>query len=296
MKLPKIENEWNIPNDYFKLHLKHNSEITGISLTIRTFNQTVYNYFCNCCGPVNLIDNNLEVKKKVLMSHKVDKIINNTKIKYISRLMRSKLRKEEEVDAFNHNNRIKENYWKYCKNHIETNKTVLPTFSGNDCWKHFMKTCHEPKLYKVFNIASWMKQLEKPIKDFNIKPPTYNEINKIIIKMKSSRSSCSIDEVSALMLKKCPILRTTVWEICCYCWDNNHFPVEWKNSTTILIHKNGNKDNPSNFRPITLEPILSKVMTSYIRNRIFTFLVKNNYVETNFRKEFCSNYRYNWTY
>ena len=86
----------------------------------------------------------------------------------------------------------------------------MPTFSENDCWKHFMKTCHVPKPAKIFSILSWIKQLEKPIKDFNIKPPTYNEINIIIMKMKSSGSSCPIDQVSTLMLKKCPILRTIV--------------------------------------------------------------------------------------
>ena len=43
VKLPKKENDWNIANDYFKLHLHHNSEITGINLAIRTFNQTMYN-------------------------------------------------------------------------------------------------------------------------------------------------------------------------------------------------------------------------------------------------------------
>ena len=78
--------------------------------------------------------------KKVLKSLKVDKITNITEIKYVSRLLRSKLRKEEQPDAFNHNDRIKENYWKYCKNNFETNATGLPTFSENDCWKHFMKT------------------------------------------------------------------------------------------------------------------------------------------------------------
>ena len=48
-------------------------------------------------------------------------------------------------------------------------------------------------------------------------------------------------------------------------------------------------DDPSNFRPITLEPILSKVMTSHIQNRIFTFVVENNYIETNIPKGFWSN-------
>ena len=125
-------------------------------------------------------------------------------------------------------------------------RNSLPTFSENNCWKHFMKTCHEPKISKLCNISSWMKHLQDPIKDFNIKAPTYNEINKIIMKMKSSGSSCPIDQVSVLILKKWLILS-------CYCWENNHFPAKWKNSTTILIHKKGNTDDPSNFRPITLE-------------------------------------------
>ena len=127
MKLPKTENDWKIANNYFKLHLHHNSEISSINLTIRTFNKTVYNYFPNCCVPVNPIDTHPELKKsidfsknklkKVLKSLKVDKITNLTEVRYVSQLLRSKLRKEEQPDASNHNDLIKENYWKYCKNH-----------------------------------------------------------------------------------------------------------------------------------------------------------------------------------
>ena len=62
------------------------------------------------------------------------------------------------------------------------------------------------------------------------------------MKMKSSRSSCPIDQVSTLMLKKRHMLGTIVWKVCCYCWESNHFRAEWKNSTTILIHKKGNTD------------------------------------------------------
>ena len=43
--------------------------------------------------------------------------------------MRNKIKKEEKLDDFNHNDSIKDNYWKYCKNHFETNERVLPTFS-----------------------------------------------------------------------------------------------------------------------------------------------------------------------
>ena len=48
----------------------------------------------------------------------------------------------------------------------------------------------------------------------------------------------------------------------------------------------GSPSDPSNFRPITLEPVLSKVFTSLIRNRIFTFVLDNNFIESNIQKGF----------
>ena len=300
VKLPKTDDDWKIANDYFKVNLNYSSEINDIETTIKEFNGIVYSYFYNCCGPVNRLDKDLELKKKynnlsknklkkILKSLKIERIKNLAEIKYVSHLLRSKLKKEEQPDSFNHNVRIKENYWKYCKKYFESKETVLPEFSETDCYNHFMKTCHESKPSKVFNLPSWMETLNDPTKDFNIEPPRYSEINKIIKKMKSSGSSCPLDQISVLMLKKCPILRTVVWKICCYCWMENLFPSDWKNSTTILIFKKGDPKDPSNFRPITLEPILSKVMTSLIRNRIFTYVVENDYIETNIQKGFWSN-------
>ena len=134
-----------------------------------------------------------------------------------------------------------------------------------------------------------MKQLEEPIKDLTSNLLHIMNKKIIIMKMKFYSSSCPIIQVSTLILKKCPILRTIVWKICCCWWENNHFPGEWKNSTIILIHKIGNTDDPPNFRSNTVEPILPKVMTSHIWDRIFTFVVEYNYVETNIHKRFWSN-------
>ena len=55
---------------------------------------------------------------------------------------------------------------------------------------------------------------------------------------------------------------------------------------TILIHKKGETANPANFRPITLESVPLKVLTSCLRNRTFQFLAENNYIEQNIQKGF----------
>ena len=63
-------------------------------------------------------------------------------------------------------------------------------------------------------------------------------------------------------------------------------PLNWKHAVTTLIQKKDSADDPSNFRPITLEPVFLKVFTSLLRNRILAFLKGNNYIEHNIQKGF----------
>ena len=55
---------------------------------------------------------------------------------------------------------------------------------------------------------------------------------------------------------------------------------------TILIHKKNSTHDPANFCPITLQSILLKVLKSVVRNKLFIYLTRNNYIETNFQKGF----------
>ena len=53
-----------------------------------------------------------------------------------------------------------------------------------------------------------------------------------------------------------------------------------------LLYKKGTPKEPSNFRLITLEPVYAKVFRSLIRNRMYSFLAINSYIETNIQKGF----------
>ena len=55
-----------------------------------------------------------------------------------------------------------------------------------------------------------MKMLDTPTQVFNSSTPTYQEITKIVRKMKSSASACPLDQISILTLQNCPYLRTVV--------------------------------------------------------------------------------------
>ena len=131
-----------------------------------------------------------------------------------------------------------------------------------------------------------MRKLDMPSIGFHLQAPTYKEITKIIFKMKSSASPCPLDRVSIIVLKKCPYLRTYLWRIISAAWTGGDFPTVWKRGIAVLAYKKDSKKDISNFRPITLQPVLSKVFTSMLRNRLYDFCYKNKSIESNLQKGF----------
>ena len=89
-----------------------------------------------------------------------------------------------------------------------------------------------------------------------------------------------------MCFKRCPYLRTFLTEIIGVVWESGRVPSEWKNACTVLVHKKGTSDDPANFRPVTLEFVPLKVFTSCLRDSIFSFLAKNEFIETEIQKGF----------
>ena len=54
----------------------------------------------------------------------------------------------------------------------------------------------------------------------------------------------------------------------------------------MLIYKKGDTNDPSNFRPITLQPVFYKVLSSVIRNWIYAYLEENKFVDKRIQKGF----------
>ena len=75
-------------------------------------------------------------------------------------------------------------------------------------------------------------------------------------------------------------------QICTEALRSNTLPDQWSKAATILIHKKDDPSLPENFRPITLEPVSLKIFTSFLRNRVFTFLINNKYIESHYQKGF----------
>ena len=112
--------------------------------------------------------------------------------------------------------------------------------------------------------------------------------------MKASGSPCPIDRISIIVFKRCPYLRTYMTDLISKIIETKVIPKLWCKAATVLIYKKGDKNDPSNFRPITLENICLKLLTSFIRDRLYHFLMANKYIETNFQKGFTPKMSGTW--
>ena len=53
-------------------------------------------------------------------------------------------------------------------------------------------------------------------------------------------------------------------------------PQSWKHSIVHPIHKNGDPSNPSNFRPISIVPVISKIVERAVHQQLYNYLAKNH--------------------
>ena len=110
-----------------------------------------------------------------------------------------------------------------------------------------------------------------------LSPVTEMELKNLVKIMKNGHSE-GTDSSSAYLLKQ---------TIGCYaqvlvhlvnlCFKHGSFPEVMKTARVIPLHKGGNKQDPSNYRPISILSAFSKVIEKCICNRLYSFFKKANF-------------------
>lgn len=65
------------------------------------------------------------------------------------------------------------------------------------------------------------------------------------------------------------------------CISTNKFPRCWKNSITMMIHKDGEKTDPANYRPIALISCAYKVLSTIMNKRLIEWTTRNKIIDPN---------------
>jgi exonuclease III len=105
---------------------------------------------------------------------------------------------------------------------------------------------------------------------------TVQDVHSVILSLNNSNCS-DIYNINSFILK---YSSNYISEVLCHlinnCFDTGYFPNELKQAKVIPVHKKGDKNECSNYRPISLVPTLSKVFERIMSHQMTKFLDSNN--------------------
>jgi hypothetical protein len=85
------------------------------------------------------------------------------------------------------------------------------------------------------------------------------------------------DGIGPMVLKKCaPELAPSLARLFRLSIRSGRTPSEWRTAHISPIHKGGSKSDPNNYRPVSLLPIVSKVLETIINKRLKKHLLQHN--------------------
>ena len=65
------------------------------------------------------------------------------------------------------------------------------------------------------------------------------------------------------------------------CNETGVFPSEWKNGNIVPIHKKGDKQTVTQYRPVSLLPICGNILEKLLFNEIFIFFLEYKLISSN---------------
>ena len=183
----------------------------------------------------------------------------------ITRIIRRENNKHNTIESLKVDNLIK-----YDSESITNSFNEFFSTVGESLVKQ--QTCSPPELKK------YLRSLNQYESSMFLPPTTTNEILALIKKLPNKRSS-GYDNISNLLLKSLSAHITVPLEII---FNNSIeegvFPVNMKKADIVPLYKSKDKQECSNYRPISLLITLSKLLEKIVYKRVYQFLEKKGQI------------------
>ena len=101
----------------------------------------------------------------------------------------------------------------------------------------------------------------------------------------SCNKACNVDKISSKILKLAsPVISATLTYIFYQSIALCSFPDEWKVARVLPLYKSGHRNIPGNYMPISILPVISKIMERLLYDQLYDYLTKNEILSDN---QFC---------
>jgi hypothetical protein len=103
-----------------------------------------------------------------------------------------------------------------------------------------------------------------------------------------SKKAAGLDAIPMQLLKdSVEIIANPLTKIINFSLVNGCVPSEWKEARVIPLFKSGESDNMDNYRPVSILPVVSKILERAVHIQLYKFMVDNNLLspyQSGFRK------------
>ncbi|XP_022803272.1 uncharacterized protein LOC111340657 [Stylophora pistillata] len=126
-------------------------------------------------------------------------------------------------------------------------------------------------------LVNFVESCKDPDMDFSVPDITNAQVLQII-KGISPHKAAGIDKISARFLHIAAlILAPSIARLINMSFSTGTFPTRWKTANVTPLFKQGAASDPSNYRPISVLPVVSKVIERHMHNSLYAFLMDNNF-------------------
>ena len=117
--------------------------------------------------------------------------------------------------------------------------------------------------------------IEKAKSEFSaFQPVTVSNVYHLLHGLSSNKAT-GVDKISSKIIKiAAPAISDSLTYIFNQAITLSLFPHEWKTARVIPLYKNGQRNLPGNYRPISVLPVISKIMERILYDQLYNYLTK----------------------
>ena len=111
---------------------------------------------------------------------------------------------------------------------------------------------------------------------FSIPKISHEKVEKFLRNINLTKATGS-DNIGPRLLKiAAPFISDSITYICNQSIINSIFPDKWKEGKVRPLHKNGPRDDTNNYRPISVLPVISKLLEKHVHDSLMSFMISYN--------------------
>ena len=139
-------------------------------------------------------------------------------------------------------------------------------------------------------VTEYYEKLGVKASSFSLVKVTTEKVTKMLQELNVKKAT-GLDGISARLLRDAAVvIAPYATHIINLSLDQGKVPTDFKNARVTPIHKKGSKSDPSNYRPVSILNVISKVVEKIVHDQIYDYMTDKNLLyefQSGFRKS-CS--------